>query len=485
MIKLKRMVTVLLAAAVTVSSFGVTGIKVEAKENTIAKSDSVIYKYVSSEQGLRNYIEGDGAYSSQDEITTEWERYTDVHKVTFPESGKLVVASMYQDESQDNVYARFQLFANKSLTAKIGEDSCIDYVTDDFTVYSVKKGTYYYRASRWNGTEKIKITTYLGFIPKSGKMKESGMKSAANTKATAVSVKAIKNVKELNTYIENDGAYASQEVDKNEWKGTTGYHKFTIKNPGWVVFNSIADKNGNYINVKVFANADMTAKVFSYRPTDKLGDGKMVYLQAGTYYYYGSRWNGTTPITYTNFIGHISTKDRITVKSISKNSDGASAKVTFSYDKAYLKSFAKGRIRIVKGSVSPNKIADKDTWKGYEVASNVINITSNGTYSARIETNGDNCYGMTTFKVSGLKNTTPLKATVTSAKRNAKTISGKSQAYMKVYVKYGNKTYSTKADKKGKWSVKTKSKLTKGASIKVVVKNSAGKTSKSSYYKVK
>ena len=56
MIKLKRMVTVLLAAAVTVSSFGVTGIKVEAKENTIAKSDSVIYKYVSSEQGLRNYI---------------------------------------------------------------------------------------------------------------------------------------------------------------------------------------------------------------------------------------------------------------------------------------------------------------------------------------------------------------------------------------------------------------------------------------------
>lgn len=139
--------------------------------------------------------------------------------------------------------------------------------------------------------------------------------------------------------------------------------------------------------------------------------------------------------------------------------------------------------------MSPVKIADDQTWKTdtreNALRSSSVNLTVNGSYSARIASNADNAYGMTTFKISGLKNTTPLKAKVTSAKINSKKISGKCQAYMKVMVKYNNKLYFEKANKNGNWSITMGQKLKKGYTIKIVVKNSAGKSSKILSYKLK
>ena len=54
---------------------------------------------------------------------------------------------------------------------------------------------------------------------------------------------------------------------------------------------------------------------------------------------------------------------------------------------------------------------------------------------------------MVTFKVSGLKNTTPSKPKVTSAKRNAKVVKGSAQKYMKVTIKIGSKSYTVSADR--------------------------------------
>lgn len=68
--------------------------------------------------------------------------------------------------------------------------------------------------------------------PKSGKMKNSGAASKVNLTATEVKVQELKTPKTLIDYINNDGVFASQDTDKNKWKGYTGFHKFTVNKPG-------------------------------------------------------------------------------------------------------------------------------------------------------------------------------------------------------------------------------------------------------------
>lgn len=186
-------------------------------------------------------------------------------------------------------------------------------------------------------------------------------------------------------------------------------------------------------------------------------------------------------MTFTTYLGFVPTSNNLSVAKIVKSKDGATAKITFAAKS--------GMIRVERGLIQSRHIASDEAWhtsdRGNTTDGKSIVVTANGTYSARLESGKEGLYSMVTFKVSGLKNTTPSKPKVTSAKRNSKTVKGTAQKYMKITIKIGNRSYTVSADKNGKWTLKLSKKLKKGTVIKVYAKNSAKKKSKTCTYKVK
>lgn len=461
---------------------------VNAAENTLA-NESVQYVYVSDSDGLRTFIDNDGAYSSQDSIAKIHE-YSDVHKIVLDEPGTLYVCPLHI-----NGDIRFELFSNFALTAQIGEVGmgCNSRSSDreDFISYKLKAGTYYYRLYRYNGwnDDVYTASTYLGFQPDSGKLKSntSSISTTVRT-ATEAGLTSVNKPEDLLNYISNDGKAASQNSIAKIFE-YSDVNKIKVTEPGWLFVTPLS--NTADITWSLYTNKDLTSNIFKMDTLSKMPDKpQAVYLEAGTYYYRGYRRNGwnNEVYTYTTYLGFMPTKKRISVKSVKLSADKTYATVTFNYNKEYLGSFTSGTIRVVKGKVSARHITDQNIWavqtKANALESNKAKITSNGTYTARIDGKSDDCYGMVSFKVTGIVKA-PAAPKIKTAKKNTKVINGTSKAKLKVYVKYNGKTYKTTANSKGKWTVKVNKKLTAKAKITAYVKNANGAKSKTTSYKVK
>ena len=457
----------------------------KAAENTLA-NESVQYVYVSDSDGLRTFIDNDGAYSSQDSIA-KINEYSEVHKIVLDEPGTLYVCPL-----SDTDYLDIQLFYNFALTAKIGNKGYTrSSDREDFLSYKLKAGTYYYRLSRWNGhgSEVYTATTYLGFQPDSGKLKSntSSISTTVST-ATEVTVPDVDKSQGLLDYIRNDGEAASQESIAKIGEYSHA-NKITITEPGWLFVTPLSDTD--YIEWRLYTNKDLTSKIFEMDTLEKMPDNpSAVYLEAGTYYYCGYRWNGhgSEVYTTTTYLGFMPTKNRISVNSVKLSADKTYATVTFDYDKEYLGSFNSGTIRVVKGKVSAGHITNGNVWavqtKENALESNKAKITSNGTYTARIDGKSDEYYGMVSFKVTGIVKA-PAAPKIKTAKKNTKVIKGTSKAKLKIYVKYNGKTYQTTANSKGNWTIKVSKKLTAKAKITAYAKNTNGAKSKITTYTVK
>ena len=178
-----------------------------AEQNT-KDNGSVIYKEIKSSEQLMDYIDNDGAYSSQDTIETDWKGYTDIHKIILSKDGTLVVCTLDKDG-----YSNFELFDNISLTDpfKTTRSNPSDRIA--YQTYELKAGTYYYRSSRWNGYDPLTVTTYLGFIPKDGKIDTNSGKTSTTTRnEDIVDVTLINAPADLDTYIAEDGVFTSQDT---------------------------------------------------------------------------------------------------------------------------------------------------------------------------------------------------------------------------------------------------------------------------------
>ena len=467
---IKRICALALSFSLVLTSFA------GFSKEEVKADDTVAVKYVSNEQQFRDYIDNNGALV-EDVIETDWNGYGDVHKIVLPESGKLLLSSTAEDG-----HAKVELFSNSKLTARIGKYRAEELVTEDMAIYNLEKGTYYFRAYRWNGYgHALHVYTAAGFIPKSGKIKASGATSKTVDKATPVKVATVSSISGFKSYINNDGAFASQDTIVTDWKGFSQPHKFTVNSDGWLLVAGF--EKDSHVNIKLYSNVDMSAMYLETKTSDLFDDNTIqkVYLKKGTYYYVGERWNGFDPLTFTTYLGFVPTSNNLSVAKIVKSKDGAIAKITFAAKS--------GMIRVEKGLIQSRHIASDEAWhtsdRGNTTDGKSIVVTANGTYSARLEYGKEGLYSMVTFKVSGLKNTTPSKPKVTSAKRNAKVVKGSAQKYMKVTIKIGSKSYTVSADKKGKWTLKLSKKLKKGTVIKVYAKNSANKKSKTCTYKVK
>lgn len=234
----------------------------------VKADDTVALKYVSNEQQLRDYIDNNGALV-EDVIETDWKGYGDVHKIVLPENGKLLLSS-----TAENGYAKVELFSNSKLTAKIGEYGAEELVTKDMGIYNLEKGTYYFRAYRWNGYgHPLHVYTAAGFIPKSGKIKASGATSKTVDKATSVKVPTVSSISDFKSYINNDGDFASQDEIVTDWKGFSQPHKFTVNSDGWLLLAGF-EKDG-YVDIKLYSNVDMSA-MYLESDTSKVFDGNTI-----------------------------------------------------------------------------------------------------------------------------------------------------------------------------------------------------------------
>lgn len=442
----------------------------------VKADDTVALKYVSNEQQFRDYIDNNGAVV-EDVYEEYGNDYGEVHKVVLPEDGTLLLsATSYEG------YVKIDLFSNSKLTARIGECGASKYVTEDMGVFKLEKGTYYFRGHRWNaGHKKFSSYAAVGFIPKSGKIKASGSTSKTLDKASAVKVAKVDSISGFRNYINNDGDYSSSDIIYPDKGDFTPVHKFTVDSDGWLLIAGF--EKDAYTDIKIYSNVDMSALYYKQHTSKTLDKDtiKKIYIKKGTYYYVGERWNGYEPLETTTYLGFVPTSNNLSVAKIVKSKDGATAKITFAAKS--------GMIRVERGLIQSRHIASDEAWhtsdRGNTTDGKSIVVTANGTYTARLESGKEGLYSMVTFKVSGLKNTTPSKPKITSAKRNAKVVKGSAQKYMKVTIKIGSKSYTVTADKKGKWTLKLSKKLKKGTVIKAYAKNSAKKKSKTCTYKVK
>ena len=495
----KKLTSGALILSLAVSGTAVSGIHipyatttVQAAANTLT-NESVVYPYVSDEEAFRDYIDNDGAYASQDTITTAWKGYSEVHKIVLDEPGTLLICPLAPDNG-----INFQLYNNFALTSLVKTDRTRPSNRDGISGYKLDAGTYYYRGERWNGYDPITFTTYLGFIPDSGNLKtDTSFTSTTVRDASEVTYTTVSKPEDLNTYINNDGAFASQDTITTNWTGQSDLHKFTVAENGWLFIHPLCENNN--IDWKLYSNIDLTSCLLTTRTRSNSSQGiSAIYLKAGTYYYRGERWNGYDPITFTTYLGFMPSASRISVNNITLSDDKTYANVTFDYNAEYLNGFTSGTIRMINGSVQTRHIQDEKVWesdtKKNALESATVKITENGTYTARIEGLSDKYYCMVTFEVTGIEKkapttkpstTKPAAPKIKTAKKNQKVIKGTSKAKAKVYVKVYGKTYKATANNKGTWSVKISKKLKSKTKITAYVKNADGLKSKTSTYTVK
>lgn len=129
-----------------------------SKETCDAKE--VTYPEVKSVQGLTDYINNDGAFSWQDKITTAWSGQTGHYKFEVKEDGWM----FFQPLAEKN-NANLVIMSNVDHTSKLLDEGF--HTKGEQTPYGVylTAGTYYAYGDRWNGSEELKLTCYMGFMP--------------------------------------------------------------------------------------------------------------------------------------------------------------------------------------------------------------------------------------------------------------------------------------------------------------------------------
>ncbi|SHO48106.1 Ig-like domain-containing protein [Anaerocolumna xylanovorans] len=293
---------------------------------------------------------------------------------------------------------------------------------------------------------------------------------------------------DLQGLIDNDIEFSSQDVITTKWSGTGNPHKIVVKEKGWIFITFFEDDK--YTDCSLFSNFALTSKIAKVHPSTDDTNTLACYVDAGTYYYQISRWNGYVVSTTTSYVGFMPASARIKMDKITLSADKSSATVTFDYDENYLENFLNGTIRVVGGTASYKDIQNEKTWKTENrenaLEKNAFYTTQNGTYTARIAgSSKDNYFCDVTFEIRGIDNKKPAAPKVTSYKSGSREISGTGLAGTQVYIKTGGSTYSATVGKNGEWKVTCKTKLKKGINITAYVKNQSGVSSKSTTVKVK
>ena len=381
----------------------------KAPSTASAAEEGLDYAVVKNIADFRKYIDNNYPASTQDIIESDWSGETPLYQFTIPSDGTLLVAVL-----SDQGYANGELFRDPAMTDSLPEASGCDSSRDDIASYELTAGTYYYRAVRWNGMGALDIATFLGFIPKAASGVSYTDIQTAYDEDADITPDSYQSKEELASFVKDGGNPVSEDSITTDWKGYSDVHSFSVKESGWLLVKPVCEND--YIDWELFSDRALMSCIF--REKTVLSTGNEVYacyLNPGTYYYRGSRWNGTKTLSFQTYLGFVADAPRFSVVSNTLTADASAAQVTFQGEA--------GTIRVIAADYDP-VIMDDKYWatqnRANVIAGTTTSIKKNGNYVARLET-ADGLDVMVPFTVSGVVEKTILAPTVSPVPQKTQT----------------------------------------------------------------
>lgn len=367
-----------------------------------AAEEGLDYAVVRNIADFRKYIDNSYPASTLDTIETDWSGETPLYQFTLPADGTLLVSVI-----SDRGYAKGMIYKDPAMTLPLPEAAGCDSSRDDIAAYELTAGTYYYKAVRWNGQNALNISTYLGFIPKTAEGVSYTEIQTQYDDSTDVTPETYTGKEDFAASLDQQAA-ASNDSITTDWKGYSDVHSFSVKESGWLVVKTVCEND--YINWELYSDRALMSCIFREETVLSTGDEIYAcYLNPGTYYYRGSRWNGTGTLSFQTYLGFVADAPRFSVVSNALTADASAAQVTFQGEA--------GTIRVITADYDPVIIDDK-YWatqnRANVITGNTATIKKNGNYVARLET-ADGLNVMVPFTVSGVAEKTVLAPTVSLA----------------------------------------------------------------------
>lgn len=370
----------------------------KAPSTASAAEEGLDYAVVKNIADFRKYIDNNYPASTQDIIESDWSGETPLYQFTIPSDGTLLVAVL-----SDQGYANGELFRDPAMTDSLPEASGCDSGRDDIASYELTAGTYYYRAVRWNGMGALDIATFLGFIPKAASGVSYTDIQTAYDEDTDITPDSYQSKEELASFVKDGGNPVSEDSITTDWKGYSGVHSFSVKESGWLLAVPLCKED--YINWELYSDRALMSCIFREKTVLSTENVYACYLNPGTYYYRGSRWNGTKTLSFQTYLGFVADAPRFFVVSNTLTADASAAQVTFRGET--------GTIRVISADYDPVIIDDR-YWatqnRANVITGNTATIKKNGNYVARLETT-DGLDIMIPFTVSGVVEKTILAPT--------------------------------------------------------------------------
>ena len=430
----KTLATIMVAAMMATSFNGVSffdGIEVSA---ATIWPDSTINSipYFSSEYDFVRYMDNSDTGEYKPIITEtliDYDQNGGVHKYTAREDGTIMWATF---STYGNVRGTF--YADSKLTNELKCDNWSYSTREETTQIDVKKGkTYYFQQHKWNGQDDIdKAVTFMGFIPKSPK-------TATMSVTTKYIEKGNLPFKEFSSYSDyrtrcnslvKSGSTLTTELYARGREGDTRYSEVklvTVKKAGWLCI--YANQKYDNVDLELFADKDLNIKYgeFSTRIFEETDGIGKIWLNPGTYYIRGNRWNGIEEDNFNSplkvYLGFIPTEQIIKVSSAVLSKDQKTATVTFT-------TTVPGSIRVMPGKYTTYHMHE-DFWDVGNTTNllkgNTFTAKANGWYTARFEDTKNGLVHRVVFSVNGIVK----KASVTASKlgkvtiKSAKNVKGK------------------------------------------------------------
>lgn len=374
----------------------------KAPSTASAAEEGLDYTVVKNIADFRKYIDNNYPASTQDIIETDWSGETPLYQFTIPSDGTLLVAVL-----SDQGYANGELFRDPAMTDSLPEASGCDSGRDDIASYELTAGTYYYRAVRWNGMGALDIATFLGFIPKAASGVLYTDIQTAYDEDTDITPGSYNGKETFASFMKDGGSAVSEDSITTDWKGYSDVHSFSVKESGWLLAVPLCKED--YINWELYSDRALMSCIFREKTVLSTENVYVCYLNPGTYYYRGSRWNGSGTLSFKTYLGFVADAPRFSVVSNTLTADASAAKVTFRGEN--------GTIRVISADYDP-VIMDDKYWaiqsRANVITGNTATIKKNGDYVARLET-ADGLNVMVPFTVSGVVEKTILAPTVSPA----------------------------------------------------------------------
>lgn len=86
------------------------------------------------------------------------------------------------------------------------------------------------------------------------------------------------------------GSAVSEDCITTDWKGYSDVHSFSVKESGWLLAVPLCKED--YINWELYSDRALMSCIFREKTVLSTENVYACYLNPGTYYYRGSRWNG-------------------------------------------------------------------------------------------------------------------------------------------------------------------------------------------------